>query len=176
MLMGHEIEKYEKVNDKLDKFRDHLLHRATLSPKELETLEKYRKCFAWRSKLFSPQQTVTMLMQEYGIKYSQAYQLLTESTRLYGKVEDVDKEGTRKILVENLYVAMSLAVKDKNPEAIIAAVEKIAKLNRLYEEAGQLTPEELMPARKAVYQQNNVTIHNNYANEVVNVESSEDQP
>ena len=54
--MGTELTKAEKTADKLDKFRDHLLHRLPLKPSEHETLEKYRKCFAWRCKLFSPQQ------------------------------------------------------------------------------------------------------------------------
>lgn len=149
-----------KAVDKLDKFRDHLLHRTPLKQSEMETLEKYRKCFSWRSKLFSPQQVVTMLMQEYSIKYSQAYQLMAESTRLYGQVHDVDREGTRKILIEHLYVAISVAVKDKNAEAIIAATREIAKLSKVHDEQSPLTPEDLMPARVAKYVQNNVTVNN----------------
>jgi hypothetical protein len=164
-MMSTELTKAEIIADKLDKFKDHLLHRVPLKPSELETLEKYRKCFAWRCKLFSPQQCVNMLMQEYGIKYSQAYQLMAESTRLYGKVDDIDREGSRKVLIESLYVAMSIAVKDKNAEAIIAATREIAKLSRVYEEQSQLTPEELMPARTVKYVQNNVTV-NNFGTEV----------
>ena len=49
-MMGTELTKTEKVADKLDKSRD----RLPLKPSEHETLEKYRKCFAWRSKLFLP--------------------------------------------------------------------------------------------------------------------------
>lgn len=159
--MSTELTKADKIADKLDKFRDHLLHRLPLKPSEHETLEKYRKCFAWRSKLFSPQQVVSMLMQEYGLKYSQAYQLMAESTKLYGKVDDIDREGTRKILIENLYVAMSLAVKDRNAEAIIAATREIAKLSKVHDDQSPLTADELMPARVVKYVQNNVTINNN---------------
>lgn len=154
-----------KVSEKLDKFCDHLLHNTPLTANQQLTLEKYRKCFAWRCKLFSPQQCVTMLMQEYSIKYSQAYQIMAESTRLYGRVEDVDKAGTTKILIENLHVAMSIAIKDKNADAIISAVEKIAKLNRLYEEQAQISPEDLMPARTVKYVQNNLTVNNFAAGE-----------
>ena len=92
----------QKKAEKLDKFRDHLLHQVQLNPKEQLMLEKYRKCFGWRCKLFSPQQCVNMLMQEYDVKYSQAYQIMLESTKLYGKVEDIDKAGTTKILIETL--------------------------------------------------------------------------
>lgn len=158
--MGTDVAKIEKVDDKLDKFRDHLLHRTALTPKEQEMLDKYRKCFAWRCKLFSPQQAVNMLMQEYGIKYSQAYQVMSESTRLYGKVEDIDREGTRKVMIESLYVAMSIAVKDRNAEAIISATKEIAKLSHVYELQTELSPDDLMPARVAIYQQHNVTVNN----------------
>ncbi|MCC5613169.1 hypothetical protein LC612_42455 [Nostoc sp. CHAB 5834] len=159
-----EKSKEQKAADKLDKFRDHLLHRTPLKPSEHDTLEKYRKCFAWRCKLFSPQQVVNMLMQEYAIKYSQAYQLMAESTKLYGKVDDIDREGTRKVLIESLYVAMSIAVKEKNAEAIIAATREIAKLSKVHDDQSPLTPDELMPARVAKYVQNNVTV-NNYGGE-----------
>ena len=159
-MMGTELTKAEKTADKLDKFRDHLLHRLPLKPSEHETLEKYRKCFAWRCKLFSPQQCVSMLMQEYDLKYSQAYQLMAESTRLYGKVDDIDREGTRKVLIESLYVAMSIAVKDKNADAIISATREIAKLSKVHDEQSPLSVDELMPARVAKYVQNNITFNN----------------
>ncbi|GAB3767798.1 hypothetical protein GCM10028818_01220 [Spirosoma horti] len=154
----------QKRAEKLDKFRDHLLHRVPLKPSEHAMLDKYRKCFAWRGKLFSPQQCVNMLMQEYNLKYSQAYQIMMESTKLYGKVEDLDKAGTTKILIETLYVAMSIAVKDKNAEAIIAATREIARLAKLNDDQVPLSVDELMPARVAKYVQNNVTV-NNYGTE-----------
>jgi hypothetical protein len=162
--MTTELSKTEKSTDKLDKFRDHLLHRIPLKPSEHETLEKYRKCFGWRCKLFSPQQVVNMLMQEYNLKYSQAYQLMAESTKIYGKVDDIDREGTRKILIESLYVAMSIAVKEKNAEAIIAATREIAKLSKVHDDQSPISAEDLMPARVAKYVQNNVTV-NNYGTE-----------
>jgi len=160
--MSTELTKHKEniPADKLDKFRDHLLHRKPLKPSEHITLEKYRKCFAWRCKLFSPQQVVTMLMQEYDLRYSQAYQLMADSTRLYGKVEDIDREGTRKVLIETLYVAMSIAVKDKNADAIIAATKEIARLSKLNDSMAPLSADELMPARTVKYVQNNVTVNN----------------
>lgn len=154
--MGTDI---AKASDKLDKYRDHLLHRLPLSPKEQDMLDKYRKCFAWRCKLFSPQQCVNMLMQEYNLKYSQAYQIMAESTKLYGKVDDIDREGTRKVMIENLHVALSIAVKDKNAEAIISAVKEIAKLSRVYDESAPISPDDLMPARVVKYIQNNLTVN-----------------
>lgn len=102
-----------------------------------------------------------MLQQEYGIRYSQAYQLMAESTKLYGKIDDIDKAGTTKILVEGLYIAISIAVKERNSDAIISATREIGRLLKLHEEQSALTPEELMPARVAKYVQNNITINNN---------------
>ncbi|MCX6216397.1 hypothetical protein [Spirosoma sp.] len=150
----------QKRAERLDKFRDHLLYRVPLKPSEHAMLDKYRKCFAWRGKLFSPQQCVNMLMQEYGVKYSQAYQIMMDSTKLYGKVEDLDKAGTTKILIETLYVAMSIAVKDRNAEAIIAATRQIGVLAKLNDDQVPLSVDELMPARVARYTQNNITVNN----------------
>jgi hypothetical protein len=150
----------QKTAEKLDKFISHLLHNAPLKATEQAMLEKYRKCFAWRSKLFSPQQCVNMLMQEYSIKYSQAYQIMSESTKLYGKVEDIDKAGTTKILIETLYVAMSIAVKDRDANAIIAATREIASLAKLKDDQLPVSVDELMSPRSVKYVQNNVTVNN----------------
>ncbi|RYF64343.1 MAG: hypothetical protein EOO39_26850, partial [Cytophagaceae bacterium] len=91
---------------------------------------------------------------------SQAYQIMLESTRLYGKVEDIDKAGTVKILIETLYVAMSIAVKDKNAEAIISATKEIARLSKVNDDQVPVSIDELMPARVAKYVQNNVVVNN----------------
>lgn len=152
-----------KPEDRLDKFVDHLLNKRQLTPNQTETLERYRKAFGWRCKMFSPNQTVQMLMKEYDINTSQAYLILQDATKLYGKVEEIDKEGTRKILIEHLYIALSIAVKDRNAEAIIKATERIAKLSRIDEDTITLDGSDI-PARVVKYIQNNLTV-NNYPDE-----------
>lgn len=147
--------------DKLDKYRDHLLNQAPLSSKQQEMLERYRKAFAWRSRLFSPQQVVQMLMEEYRIRFSQAYAIADESERLFGSTKEGSKKALIQILTENLYVAMAIAQRNEDAAAIISAVDKIAKLHRAYEDVAPVNVDDMMPARTVKYVQQNVTINNN---------------
>ena len=149
-----------KNQDKLDKYKDYLLGRGKLSPSEQTMLEKYRKAFSWRCKGFSPQHVKQMLMQDEGTQYAQAARILQEATELYGRVEEIDKEGTKRILVENLYIAMSLAIKERDAHAVIASVKEIGKLSNVYSDQPQLNPADLMPKRQIVF--NRVTVNNNY--------------
>lgn len=80
---------------------------------------------------------------------------------MYGKVEDIDKADAKKIQIEGLYVAMSLAVKDRNAEAIIAAMLEVAKLSKIHDDQSPLSLEDLMPVRIVKYVHNNVKINNN---------------
>lgn len=144
--------------DKLDKYKDYLLGRGKLTPSELKMLEKYRKAFSWRCKGFSPQHVKQMLMQDEGSQYAQAARILQEATELYGRVEEIDAEGTKRILIENLYLAMSIAIREKDANAVISTVKEIGKLSKVYTDQPQLSPADLMPKRNIVF--NRVTVNN----------------
>ncbi len=151
-----------KTQDKLDKYKDYLLGRGKLSPSEQTMLEKYRKAFSWRCKGFSPQHVKQMLMQDDGTQYAQAARILQEATELYGRVEEIDAEGTKRILVENLYIAMSIAIKERDAQGVITSVKEIGKLSKVYSDQPQLNPADLMPKRQIIF--NRVTVNNNYTN------------
>lgn len=155
---GNELE--PRTPDKLDKYKDYLLGRGKLTPAEIKMLEKYRKAFSWRCKGFSPQHVKQMLMQDECTQYAQAARILQEATELYGRVEEIDAEGTKRILVENLYIAMSIAIKERDANAVIASVREIGKLSKVYSDQPQLSPADLMPKRQIVF--NRVTVNNNY--------------
>lgn len=55
---------------------------------------------------------------------------------------------------------MSIAVKDRNAEAIISATREIANILRLKDDQIPLTADDLMPARTVKYVQNNVVVNN----------------
>ena len=148
--------------DKLDKFKDYLIGRGKLTPTQTKTLENYRKAFSWRCKGFSPQNVKQMLMQDLGIEYAMAARILQEGTELYGRVEDIDKEGTRRILVENLHIAMSLGIKAKDGNIVISAVKEIGKMSKIHDDMPQLKPSDLMPERTLVF--NRVEVNNTYIN------------
>ena len=161
LCMDNNLEPLEfNEPDKLDKYKDYLLGRGILKAADLRMLEKYRKAFSWRCKAFSPQMVKDMLMRDEGLQYAQAARILQEATELYGRIEDIDTEGTKKILIENLYLAMSIAIKNKDANAVIAATKEIGKLTKVYSDIPIITIDELMPKRQLVF--NTVTVHNNY--------------
>lgn len=167
-----QVDELKNTPDKLDKYRDFLLGRGRLTEKQQDMLANYRKAFSWRCKGFSQQHTMQMLKQDATIDDAMAYRILQESTKLYGRVEDIDKEGTRRILIEHLYIAMSIAIKNRDSNSINSTVEKIAKLSKIYDENPQLTPSDLMPAKSIIF--NRIDISNNYSTPIRNNEDEID--
>jgi len=102
-------------------------------------------------------------MQDEGSQYAQAARILQEATELYGRVEEIDAEGTKRILIENLYLAMSIAIREKDANAVISTVKEIGKLSKVYTDQPQLSPADLMPKRNIVF--NRVTVNNYSAND-----------
>jgi hypothetical protein len=170
-IVTTQIDELKNTPDKLDKFMDYLLGRGKLKPAEEKMLENYRKAFSWRCKGFSPQHVKQMLMQDASIEYAMAARILQEATRLYGRVEDIDKEGTRRILIENLGIAMSIAIKGRDANAVISAVEKIAKISKIYDDMPQLNPLDMMPAKNITF--NRIDINNYHPTPEVNAEDAE---
>ena len=107
-------------------------------------------------------------MQDLDVEYAMAARVLQEGTELYGRVEDIDKEGTRRILVENLHIAMSLGIKAKDGSTVISAVKEIAKLSKILDDMPQLKPSDMMPDRTLIF--NRVEVNNNYINTPQNEE------
>jgi len=159
-ITATQVDELKNTPDKLDKYRDYLLGRGRLTEKQHEMLANYRKAFAWRCKGFSHQHVMQMLKQDATIDDAMAYRILQEATKLYGRVEDIDKEGTRRILIEHLYIAMSIAIKNRDSNSINSTVEKIAKLSKVYDENPQLTPSDLMPAKTIVFNRIDISNYN----------------
>lgn len=157
-ITSTKVDELPQPEDKLDKYRDFLLGRKALTAKQHEMLANYRKAFAWRCKGFSQQHVMQMLKQDASIDDAMAYRILQEATKLYGRVEDIDKEGTRRILIEHLYIAMSIAIKARDSNSINSTVEKIAKLSKIYDEMPQLNPSDLMPAKSVIF--NRIEVNN----------------
>lgn len=164
--MEPELADNPKEEHRLDKYLDHMNPevRRDLKAKDRDYLERMRKAFSLRTRMFSAEHTRKMLMQEYGLGYSQACAVYVDMEYVFGKQEEVDKALLRRVLNEHYYTAISIAVKntDKDPikaaELIVKATEKIAKLNGLDEADGQLPPEMLMPPRTVIYQVQNAVI------------------
>jgi hypothetical protein len=141
----------EKGNHKLDKFKDHLVQGKRLNARDQETFEKMKKAWSWANKMFSPQQVVQMLQNEYGHEKSHAYQILRDAYSLWGDAYDLDKRGLTKTLVEAAHVALSIGVREKDAEIILKAVKQLGELHKLNQVDNTIPPELAMPNGTRVY-------------------------
>ncbi|TDB64408.1 hypothetical protein EZE20_12045 [Arundinibacter roseus] len=141
----------EKGKHKLDKFKDHLVAQVPLSARDQEYFEKMKKAWSWATKMFSPQKVVEMLHNEYGHEKTHAYQILRDSYALWGDAYDLDKKGAAKVLVESAYVALQIAVRDKNGELILKAVKELRELQQIDKLETAISPEQAMPPGTRVY-------------------------
>jgi len=121
------------IPDKLDKFRNHLLHGEELKPDELEHLAKYRKAHGLLCLGMSRNQALATLEQEYQLSLPQLYAIIRESTSLYGSIEELDKKAQRVISVENYKLLANLARQKGQFAAALRAQEKADKLLGLFE-------------------------------------------
>ncbi|MCP1384444.1 hypothetical protein [Runella salmonicolor] len=149
----------EKQAHKLDIYLEHLNPniRRPLPKKQADTLDKYWKIFGWRCKLFSPEATRKLIMQEWSCSYSWACEMYGDMEYIFGKTEEINKNVHRRILLEHYYTALTMAVQGKNSDPLKAAQvicnisDKIAQLLGIGEESQQIPPELLMPKRQVTY-------------------------
>lgn len=149
----------EKQPHKLDVYLDHLNPnlKRKLNPKQTELLDRYWKIFGWRCKLYSPEQTRKMIMQEWQVSYSWACEMYQDMEYIFGNTEEVNKNVTRRILLEYYYIALSMAVqgKSKDPlksaETITKITDRIAVMLGIGDNSEQVPAELLMPKRTVTY-------------------------
>ena len=163
----------EKGSHKLDKFKDHLLNNGKLSVRDQQYFEKMKKAWSWSSKMFSPAQVVTMLYNEYGHEKTHAYQILRDAYELWGIAYELDKRGVTKTLIEAAHVALSIGIREKNPEIILKASAQIAKLNKLDQVDNIVPPDVAMPSGTRVYVINGDIHTPGSGREVIDVSSEE---
>lgn len=164
----------EKGEHKLDKFKDHLVKGERLNQRDLLYFEKMKKAWSWSSKMFSPSQVVAMLYNEYGHEKTHAYQILRDAYELWGVAYDLDKRGITKILKEAAYIALSIGIRDKDPDIIMKASDRISKLSKLDEVDNIVPPGEAMPTGVRVYVVNgDIHVPGSDGKEVIDVESTE---
>jgi hypothetical protein len=169
---------YEKRREhRLDKFLDHLnpdVNRK-LGKKDQIYFDLMSKSFNWRSSFFSPEQVRKMIMNEVkdvkGKKYSysMACQLYADMEFIFGKDPKADKSIWTKIVTEGYYKALQIVMKDnqgkeiEKGQAITNILDKIAKINKLYDTEnavplGMIMPENVTFLIKSVTNTINFTL------------------
>lgn len=118
--------------DKLDKYRGHLLNGDELKPQEELMLQRYRRANALMCCGYSRLQTITLLQKESELSEQQLYNIVRDSIRLFGSVNEVDKAGMKYIMYENFMLAGNLARKEGNHDAMIRAYENASRLYDLF--------------------------------------------
>lgn len=118
--------------DRLDRYKAHLVRGMELEPQELEMLARYRKASSLMSMGYARPHVVKAMVQEYDISESHAYLLIRDSVRLYGDASQVDRDGMRHLLFDNLQVAAGLARKKEDYSTMVRAIETAAKLFNLF--------------------------------------------
>lgn len=165
----------KKSEHRLDKYLDYFnpaSGKKELKKKELDYVEKMRKAFALRTRLFSPEHVRKAIETEYSLSYSQACQIYSDMEYVFGKQEETDKAALKRFLTEHYYTAIALAVKHtgddplKAAEMIMKASEKLGNLHGLNDGTSALTPEQLMPPRNVTYIIQNAVIAGDGVKEV----------
>jgi hypothetical protein len=120
--------------DVLDKIRSHYLEGRKLSEKQELKRKQYEQAHTFRINGYSKEQTV-QLLQEIGIvgSIAEAYRVCNCAERLFGDVNQSNKEGLRYILTENFMAIYRKARKDDNLKEANRALENVAKINNLFD-------------------------------------------
>jgi hypothetical protein len=119
--------------DKLDRYRRYLFEGVELNEEQLAMLAKYRKAWNLASMGFSKNQVLTAFEKEYSLSEPQIYAIIRESTKLYGSIDESDKQGQRLISIERYELLGNLARQDGNYAAALRAQENADKLKGLFE-------------------------------------------
>lgn len=168
----------EKQAHKLDVYLDHLNPnvKRELTTQQNEMLGKYLKIFAWRCKLFSPEQTRKLIMQEWQCSYSWACEMFNDMEYVFGNTEEINKKTTTRILIDHYYTAMQIAIKgeSKDPfkaaELIIKITERIGELLQIGKGGGEEIPVELlMPKRQITYYVGTLNVQMNQPTEPTSI-------
>ena len=148
-MFPEEIDETPKTANKLDVYLEHLnpMIRRKLTPKQAEKMEKYSKIFAWRCKLFSPEQTRKLIMQEYNLSYSWAAELYTDMEYVFGNDKEVNKNVEKRVLLEYYHQALSLAVKGKDTDPLKAAMVVASITEKIGKMLGVNAETEIIPAK-----------------------------
>lgn len=124
------IKKYEKLGDKLDRYRAHLIEGAELNDKQKAYFEKLNYTNSLLCQGFSDQQVANILVS--GNKFAGltgAYGVIRDAKEIWGNIKKSSKDGMRHVMYENF---MRLAKKAENEGKIETASDNYEKASKLY--------------------------------------------
>lgn len=125
--------------DKYDLIRDHLINGTELEDAQLIKLcNAARLIYPLMVEEITTKSIVERLVGENICGPGQAYKMIRETEKIYGRVRQNSQDGLRAILVENALQALKDARDEKDYRGVAGLIDKIAKLEGLYTEQGKV--------------------------------------
>lgn len=129
----------EMPPDKYDLIRDHLLNGTELTdPQHIQLMEAAKHIYPLMVEELTTKSIVERLVSEKICGPGQAYRMIRETERIYGRVRQNSQDGLRAILVENALQSLKDARAEKDYRGVASLIDKIAKLEGLYTEQGKV--------------------------------------
>lgn len=173
-MENNSLTEYETRREgRLEKYLNYLDPNldAPLSEEDQHTYESMALAFQLFTKFFTPGDVHKQIIQRGkidGTPYSSsmAYQIISDAVYLFGDIRDLHKEGLRKILTEQIMRAQQMIIQDKDSSGTVKAealgknIDRLAKINNLYNHKFEIDPEKLMPGDTYVFvQQGDVEVN-----------------
>jgi hypothetical protein len=127
------MEELEKKEGRLDKFLGYYLKGKPLTPGQEEIRLRYEKVNNLLCKGWSRDGIVNFLNNEYGLKPSQAYQVIKDTITLFGDVNESNLKGLKHVLFENFMLNSRKARKYGDYASSTRALEGAAKIYHVFE-------------------------------------------
>jgi hypothetical protein len=121
--------------DVLDRLRDHIFSGGTkkLSEKDNDTLIKLRRINQALVSGYGNTQVVKIIETEFSLGQAQAYNLINQSIKLYGDIQEGDKQGSKVIMKEMYLRAAKKALEMGDMANHLHALDSISKLDKLFD-------------------------------------------
>lgn len=107
--------------------------KIKLSPKQEEIKNRWLTLFTLRTNFYSRLQAINAYREQQlkvnniEISQAQAYRDMSNAERLFGSIHKADKQASLVILAEYAHKNLLMAIKQKNPIAVTAALTKLEK-------------------------------------------------
>lgn len=119
--------------DKLTKFKQHLINEVKLTDSEKEQFDMYLQVDKYLTSMLSLNTVVRLISRDYGKSFPRAYQIVTETTQIFGDPFKSFSKGQKKYMYENYMTLAKKCMDNGKEETALNALDKASKLLGLYD-------------------------------------------
>ncbi|UHG93341.1 hypothetical protein [Spirosoma oryzicola] len=127
--------------DRLERYRDHLMTDRPLEEKELAMFQKYFFAYSHLCDGLSERQVVKAIMAvgTYNLSQSQAYNIVRDCQEIFANAKSAKKDAKRNIYVTRMEELAAKLELDGEYEAAANVLQKAAKMQGLLEKNAEFT-------------------------------------